>query len=416
MQKLKIYILPLLIFLISSCSALYGAGENSEGDQSISDSPTVITFESAVDTTIYKTIKFTNRSEENYEITNMAFVDNDCGAFSVHTITDSSGNILYGAGDSVSVSVNADISVDINIRFSPTACEITEYMTTFMIYYGNSDSSKVNSVSLQAIVDDSTPDSVSCDDEDVQYYDEFDNPTERTLPVLDNGEKYYLKVNQMNAYLQATGGFASFSTAFGTHYNVADVPEDEAYTPAYLAFTTDADGDAIIDIVDTCTGFSLPTNTTDPYFLGARVNILTDMETLATIDRTDDDAGKLVIQNFKFKLSSFINNSSSLLQSSDGYFEVNVLVALTTGETEENEFLPELIDLKDDNDETFLNITSDDTMTGKNIRHGTVTLVGIGQFLDDDDVKMDDVGVQALIENESYIFIQIVGEITQIEE
>lgn len=414
MQRLKSYIVIAIFLILANCSSIYGGTNNSEGDQSISNSPTQINFETTVNTTIYKTVTFSNRSENHYEITNLAFVDNGCGAFSVYNVTDSSGNVLYKAGDSVAITVTAGNSVNINIQFSPTTCEVTSYTTTFVIYYEVGELIQAISISLVASVDDNTPDAVSCFNDGVSYYDEFDNPTERTLPVLSDGKKYYIKVNQMNAYLQTTGGFSSFSTAVGTHFNVEDVPEDEKFTTAYLGFTTDNAGDVVIDEIDECVGFSLPTSPTDPYFLGARVTITTTSKSTGTIDR-GEDAGKLVIPGFTIKLFSFVNNSNSLLQSSNGNFEANVEIDLTTEETDANEFLQELSDFEDDNGEPFLNITSDDTLEGKRIRHGTVTLVGIGQFLNDDDVQMDDVGVSALIENESYLFIQIIGLVTQVE-
>jgi len=408
-------IITFSLILFISCSSIYGGSTNSEGNQSLSGTPTEITFESDVGVTSYRSIEFNNRSEDHFEITNLAFVNNGCGAFSVHSITDESGNLLYIAGDLISVSVNSGKTVDIIIRFSPTACETTDYTTTFVIYYEQEEDLNTETVSLVAIVSDSAPDAAVCDEAEVSYYDEFDNPTERKLPALPDGKKYYINVTKMSAYLQTTGGFSSFSTEVGTHINIDTVPEDELFQPAFMPFTTDDDGNLLTDIVDLCVDFSIPTEPTDPYFLGARVHITTESQFSGTIDRTEENAGTIEIPGFTIKLSSFVNNSSSLLQNSDGFFEVNVEIELVTTETEENSFLDELVDVTDDDGEKYLNI-SNSKLIGKALRHGTVTFVGIGLFLDDDDVKMDDVGVSALINNEAYLFLQLEGLITQVEE
>lgn len=414
MIRAKYYIITLLCLITVNCSTIYGSSTNSEGNQSISESPTVITFESEVGSTLYKSVTFTNSSEENYEINNLAFVDNDCGAFSIYNITDESENTLYSAGDAISVSVTTGSSVSINIRFSPTSCEITEYTTTFVVYYDTDTTSEAISISLEATVTDNTPDALNCEDSNISYYDEFDNPTERTLPVLSDGEIYYLKVKKMSAYMQTTGGFTSFATQVGTHINLDTIDEADQFQPVYLSLTTNDAGDLTVAPVDACVGFDLPSPPTDPFFLGAAVSVTTATEFTGTINR-DDDPGLIELPDIVFNLSSFINDSNSLLQDSDGFFEINIKTLLTSGETEENEYLDNLADLEDDDGEPFFNI-SNSKLVGKNIRHGTVTLVGVAQFQNDDDAKMSNEGIQAILENEAYLFLQIEGLITQIEE
>lgn len=406
-----VFALLSLVLFSYACSNFYGGATNSQGNQSITESPTVITFEADVGSTLYKTVTFTNRSGDNYEITNLAFVDNDCGAFSVYNILDSSGNILYQSGQTLSVGVIPGETVAINLRFSPTECEVTEYTTTFIIFYQAQDETQAETVSLEATVTDNTPDAAICDKTEPRYYDEFDNPTERTLPVLDSGKKYYIRVDKLSAYIQTTGGFSAFATQVGTNINLDDIPEEDRYVPVYLSFTTDEAGNVFVDEIDACVGFDLPSPTTDPFFLGAPMSVTTAGAFTGTIDR-QSDPGHFEIPGVVFHLASFINNSNSLLQDPNGFFEVNIEVDLTTGETANNEFLENLTELTDDNGEVFFNIANG-ALVGKNIRHGTITLVGIATFLNDDDAKMSDEGKQAILENEAYLFLQIEGLITQ---
>src|SRR3989339_890005 len=113
--------------LVFGCSTFYGGTTSSEGEQNITAAPTEIQVMADVNTVGYRTITFTNQSKtDNYEITNMAFVDNDCGAYSLYNILDEAGNMLYQTGDDIAVSVVPGARVDINIRFSPLKCAVTQ--------------------------------------------------------------------------------------------------------------------------------------------------------------------------------------------------------------------------------------------------------------------------------------------------
>jgi len=373
-----------------------------------------MTFEADVNTTSFQTIQFTNRSEEDYVITNLAFLQNDCFAFSVYNVEDEAGNKLYQAGDEFSIAVPTGITIDINIQFSPTPCEVTSYVSIFLIYYEDEENSMLDTINFIVTVSDNTPPSAQCETENIEYYDEFDNPTERILPTLPDGESYYLNIIQMNGYLQTTEEFLSFASQVSTHYNLDTIPVEEWYKPVYLSFTTDDAGNITIPEADVCLGFSLPTANSDSNFLGARVVITTTKEFTGTIDRIDD-VGKMEIPNAQFKLSSFVNNSGSLTQDADGFFEINVDVSLTTTQTEYNSYLENLTDLTDDFGIEYFNI-SDGKLFGKNVRHAIVTLVGVGTFRDDEDVKMSNEARKAIVESESYLFIVLQGIITQVKK
>lgn len=402
-----------LVALLAHCSTFYGGSTSSTGNQSISEDAAEVVFETNVNTTIYKTVTFTNRSDTNYNISNLALVDNDCGAFSVYSIMDEAGNTLYKSGQTFSVGVVSAETIEIAIRFSPTDCAVTEYTTTLVIYYDAGEESLTEAVSLVARVEGSTvaEEEAECTESAISYYDAYDNPTERTLPPLDDGEKYYLKIDKMNAYIQTTGGFASYATQVGTEMFLDEIDEEDWFEPVFIPISTDAESVVTVATIDRCLGFRVPAPKTDPFFLGADLVVTSTQEFFGTIDRADEP-GKFEIPGMELHLYSFINDSGSLLQSSDGLFEVDILTDLATGETAENDYLEARAELTDDDGNPFLNI-SDGKLYGKNIRHGTITLVGIGQFINKDTAVMSNEGLQALFENDAYLFLQIEGTVTQ---
>ncbi|MBU0504420.1 hypothetical protein KJ708_00365 [bacterium] len=261
-------------------------------------------------------------------------------------------------------------------------------------------------------VTDNAPDAVVCDEVSRSYYDEYDNPTERSLPVLADGKSYYLRIDKLSAYIQTTGAFAAYATQVSTHLYLDVIPEADRYQPVYLPFTTDESGNVTVAEIDACSGFGMPTPITDTFFLAAPVAVNTAEAFIGSIDRAETP-GRFSVPNIVLRMSSYINNSNSLLQSTEGYFDVNINVAsLTSGETASNDFLLDVPADTDDDGEPLLNIV-DDKLVGKDIRHGTVTLVGIGEFIQDDNTKLSNEAVSAIIDNESYLFIQIEGVVTQ---
>lgn len=327
-------------------------------------------------------------------------------------ILDSAGNILWRPGDEVSVSVAENATANIVIRFNPTPCGQTEYTSSFLIYYEASEALKLETVEFVALVDDNTEDSLTCDTDNSNYYDEFNNPTIRTLPALDNGEKYYIKITKMNAYIQTTGSFVQFATAVGTNIKVDLIPEENLFEPVYIPLTSDANGNVVVEEFTECTDFYLPSPITDEFFIGAVTTVTSRGDYTGTIDRDGDTPGRLNVHDLVFKLRSFINNPTSLLQDSDGYFEADVKFDLTTGTTETSEYLSDLINLTDDTGARFLNIENN-RLVGRDIRHGTITLVGIGSFIDNEDARLSGEARQGILENEAYLFLQIEGLVTQ---
>ncbi len=406
-----------ILFATTACSNFYGADDGSEGSQNISDTPTEILFEASVGDTIYKSATFTNRSGADYTLTNLALVDNVCGAFSVYNITDSAGTVIFDGNTSLELTIAASDTISINILFAPESCEITAYTTTLVIYYSEAGATQTETVSLAASVEDAVvgdDEPVTCEESDIVYYDAYDNPTVRTLPALDTGAYYYLRVDKLSGYLQTLEGFSTYAQRVGTAINLDDIDPANWYEPVYIPLTTDADGGVLISSFDSCLNLRLPAPDTDSFFIGADTIVSLEQDYAGTIDRTDNP-GSLNIPDVTFTLHAFINDSHSNLQNDDGYFHIKVALDLTTDTTEENPYLSDAASLTDDDGNPYLNVVGD-TLVGTTIRHGTVTLVGVGVFLDDDETKISGVGRSAIIDSESYLFLQIEGVITQAME
>lgn len=422
---MKRYLPILMMAFFASCSTFYGGTTSSTGSQSISASPTELEVSGIVDTTTYRTVTFTNGSGSGFKITNMAFVDNDCGAFSVYNILDEAENVLYRSGDDVSVSVTAGVSVDINLQFSPTSCEITQYTTTFIVYYTQEDVNKTQSVSLVTTVEDTTLAPLDCPETGpTDFYDNVGDPApSRQLPALAADEYYYLKVNMMRAYIKTTGSFASFATKVGTDINQDAVNEEDRFQSVYLPLSSDGAGAIAIQTIDECAGFIIPSPVTDQFFIGAGITVTTANELSGTVKITlDDDGtdniGQIDVPDFTAYLKSYINNSQSLLQNVDGYFGVSITADLTTGTTESNSYLADVANFTDDEGGEFMNVLADgddSKLQGSNLRHGLVTLVGIGAF-NADDALLSPEGYTGIIENEAYLFLQIDGQIVTTQD
>lgn len=411
MRRLLYKLLPIPFLLVASCSGLQ-PDETMNADLNLGEAPVEINFEADVNTTIYHELTFSNNSTDNYEIVSLAFVDNGCGAFSVFDITDETGNILYQSGDGVAVSVVSGSKVDIHLEFSPTACEVTEYATTLIIYYQINGATDSRSAILNAKVSDTTVTFV-CEepDETIQYNDELGDPTpSRKLPALPAGEYYYLKIERMRAYIQPTGGFTSLASKVGTDISVDQIAEEDLFEPVYLPFTTDDAGNVTLLEIDECDGFAIPSPTTDQFFWGEDVVLTTTGDTAGTVEITEEGRiGEVNFPNFNVRLFSSINNSSSLIQDDEGRFGVNIETALTTANSVENTYLTDIITVTDDDDEPFMNIISGDSssvLSGSDLYHGTATFVGVGTF-EGTDAMLSPEATSALLENEAYIFIQI---------
>lgn len=427
MKTRKQYLLIFLLTLMIGCGSLAGESTtNSVGTQSISADPTILSFEAETNKTVYQSLSFKNRSTENNEITSLAFVGNDCGAFSVYSIQDESDNVLYKSGQTLSVSVVPNATIYIQIQFSPTICETTEYTVSFIIYYSTDSTTKSEAVTLQASVVGNVAETLDCPEKEaLEFYDEIGDPTpSRTLPALEDGHSYYMKVNKLSGYLKTTGGFSGYSMGLSTNLDPNDlVSEAHAYQPVFMPFQTDASANIVIPAWDECQGFSMPSVKTDPFMVGTDINVSSIGDLSGTILRTDtngddvDDVGQMDL-DFKMYLKAFINNSESLLQDDTGYFALASTCPLTTGYTESNIYLQEIADLVDYEGETIVPVYEDGDdsfLYGKNLRHGTLTLVGICIF-PPEDAMLSGEAYQALIESESYLFLQVQGQIVTVKE
>lgn len=412
-NKISRIILPLLFF-VTACSGVQPS-EPTNTDLNVSQNPLTISFEAEVNQTLYRTIEFSNLSQENYIINNFAFTNNSCGAFSLFAVTDISDNILYESGEEISISLVPNTTAYIHLRFSPTPCEVKEYETTFLIYYQTDTSSNAETVTLQATVQDNSV-TIACEEtEEKEYDDDIGDPTpSRKLPALNDGEKYYLKVENMRAYIQPTGGFTSLAAKVGTDIGLDLISEEDQFQPVYLPFTTDDEGNAYLEEIDECSGFAIPSPVTDTYFLGASVILSTNGVLTGTVEREiDGEIGRVTFQDFTVTLTSNINNSASLIQNEEGIFQVNIITDLTTGPSETNSYLADIIDEEDDEGDPLLPIIEDGEesyLQGSDLYHGTANFVGVGVF-EGTNAKLSGEAESALLDNEAYLFIEIQAKV-----
>lgn len=387
-------------------------------DLSVTQAPVEMSFSGAVNSTGYRSLSFTNQESHDITINNLAFANNDCGAFSVFNVVDENNNILFDSEKSIEAVVAAGHSVTINLRFSPTPCELKNYSSIFIIYYDSAGEIASRSVILNAKIEDNTATTPVADcssSAEIIYNDELGDPTpSRKLPALPEGENYYLKIERMRAFIQPTGGFASLATKVGSDINVEQVDEDKRFTSVFLPMTSDGQGHVNILQINECSNFSLPAPVSDPYFIGASVALTTPGPKDGTIEISDTaHLGELNVNDLEIELFSFINNSSSLLQSAQGTFRVSIVVDLTTGTTAPNALLQDISDEVDDEGLPLFNLVGSGanmSLRGKHLRHGTLTLVGVGLFTGTN-AEMSDEAKKGIVENEAYIFVELAGRI-----
>lgn len=404
-----------LALLICSCSGIQ-PDEPRNADLGITAAPPEIAFTGTVNTTAYRSLNFSNRTGTDMTINNLALVGNDCGAFSVFNIVDENNTILFDGEEMIDVSVPPGKNVILNLRFSPTPCEHTAYSSIFLIYYDSFGQTESQLVILNATVVDNTVEAPECAlTTDIIYNDQIGDPTpSRKLPALPDGETYFLKIERMRAYIQPTGGFASLATKVGSDINVELVDENKRFSAAFLPMLSDGLGQLEILQIDACSGFSLPSPVTDPYFIGTSVTLTTPEPKGGTVEISDPARlGEINVNGLEIELAANINNSSSLLQSPDGNFRVTIRVDLTTGTTPANALLQDIADEMDDEGLPLFNLTGaadNMAMRGKNLRHGTLSLVGVGLFTGTN-AEMSEEARKGIVENEAYIFVEIAGRI-----
>lgn len=406
-----------LIALLTACGSIQ-PDEPTNANLSVTEAPIEISFTGSIGTTGYRSLTFTNQEGHDITINNLAFANNDCGAFSVFNVTDENNSILFDNETAIETIVPMDHTVKINLRFSPTPCELKNYSSIFIIYYDNNGQVASRSVILNATVADGfTPPTtaVCAEPEDIVYNDQIGDPTpSRKLPALPDGETYYLKIERMRAFIRPTGGFASLATKVGSDINVEQVDEDKRFTSVFLPMQSDGQGHVNISQIDGCGSFSLPSPVSDPYFIGAAVALTTPGPKDGTIEISDAARlGELNVNDLEIELFSQINNSSSLLQSANGIFRVNIVVDLTTGTTPANALLQDISDEVDDEGLPLFNLVGSGAnmaLRGKYLRHGTLTMVGVGIFTGTN-AEMSETARKGIVENEAYLFVELAGRI-----
>lgn len=418
---LRIFTLA-VVFLLTACSRL-------QDDEFASDNPTLsensltLEFSAEVNTTTYQSITFSNNSEsEYYELFNIAKAGDDCAAFSLYNITDADNNVLYDAKQStttiaseqtysLAIALAPGETINVNMEFSPPACEQKEYSPTLVLYYTTSTSTESQSIIMHAtVLDNSVASSCGTPYQATSLDDIMGDEPSRLMPALPEGQYYAIVPYAFRGYIQPTEGFASLAAEIYAYFDNPAVP-DPGYAPPYLPLEYVEDGLLNFLQIDSCRGLEFPTSIVDSYFLGAIQTISTSQDYDFVVETQDsENLGAIHVDNITLALDSNINNSSSILQSEDGNFAIQFETSLTTGYTETNNYLQNSIGkIFDDEGNDILRIEDngdDSRMYGSPLRHGEMILVGVGSFVPTGYV-MSDEATSGLIDTPAYLFIQI---------
>ncbi len=412
----------LFLTLQNGCSRLQD-DEFSSDNLDLAESSLTLEFSAEVNTTTYQSITFSNNSAtEYYELFNIAKANDVCAAFSLYNITDTENNVLYDAKQtttsiasdqtySLAVAVAPGDSINVNMEFSPIACEQKEYSPTLVLYYTTSTTTESQSIIMHAtVLDNSTTSNCGTPFQATSLDDIMGDEPSRLLPELPEGQYYAVVPYAFRGYIQPTEGFASLAAEIYAYFDNPAVSEP-GYLPPYLPLEFVEDGLLKFSQIDACRGLEFPTSITDSYFLSALQTITTSQDYDFVIETQDEDAlGEATVSEITLALDSNINNSSSILQSEDGNFAIQFETTLTTGYTETNNYLQNSIGkIFDDEGNDILRIEDngdDSRMYGSPLRHGEMILVGVASFVPTDYI-MSDEATSGLIDTPAYLFIQI---------
>lgn len=419
--KIVPYTLLILSLCLSSCSR-FSDDEFDSTNPSLSESSLTLDFIAEANTTTYQTLVFTNRSNENYELFNIAKADDDCSAFSLLNITNTQDEILFESSSTtdpitadqnyaISILVAPRESIHINIQFSPPPCEVTEYQPTLLIYFNTSAGTQTESVLLNAVVSDNSQSNNCGEMHQIGSLDELigEEPS-RLLPELEPGQYYAMVPYKIFGYLQPTEGFSSMTADVYAYFDNPNVVEPGYFAP-YIPVLYENEGELSVPVIGNCRGFQFPTSITDQFFIGARQTLTTNQDFPFLVETQDtENLGAILLPGFEPIISATVTSGNSIVVDENGQFTVKFHFDLTTGRTGTNEYLQNAIGkIFNQDGEDALNIVdngAESYMEGSNLRHGEFTLVGIGEVMPEDYILSDE-AVSGLVNTPTYFFLQM---------
>lgn len=428
--KINLLLLTLSLMCGTVNCSRFSDDEFTTNNPSLSSTSLTLEFEGEVNTTSYRSIVFSNFSEnEYYEIFNIAEVNDECSAFALLNITNNKDDVLFDpkaqnidstSDYSLSVAVAPGETVNLNIEFSPIPCAKKEYSPELNVYYKANEVIKSHKIIMHTQVIDLSVSATCGTMYQVSELDEVigEEPS-RVLPALPEDQYYAIVPYAFRGYIQPTEGFASLATEIYAYFDNPRVPEP-GYLAPYLPLEYVGEGQLKFSKIDECRGLQFPTSKTDTYFLGAKQIITTEKDFDIHVETQDpENLGSMNVNNITLRLDSNVNNSSSILQNENGNFAIQFETSLTTGFTPTNNYLQNSVGkIFDENGKDILRIEQngdESRLYGSPLRHGEVILVGIGTFVPTGYV-MSAEATSGLIDTPAYLFIQIHAKVVILNE
>lgn len=395
----------LLVFFTSQCDLVGGDSTNSVGPADLNRDAIEEVFESEGGAIVSKSIAIDNDSgSQGFEVYSVDFLDNKCGDFSYRLNTKASPP---QAVSQMPFRVAPGTSLELVVTYTPSYCEYTDYQTILRVTFqeGTSQSQK-NYILLPKVNGLVAP--VVCDSNPRDFTYTQMSFSDGLVPPA--GEKIFLKVDQMAASMNITLA-PDFNQNVGTEITVGSRPYEPTFFEVDIGQEgTESENTFLFKQIDRCTDFVLPSPLEESValFLGQDIIMTSPQDYQGRFD----SVGNFEIENFRIKVrveglleAQLRRGTESPLPDSEGTFQVSMLIPkLTTKRTNTNNGLINVASLEDGSDP--LPIQRDRSgnlyLSGASLNSdGTMTLVGLGTFLNDDESFVGSETVQNLLVNDN---------------
>lgn len=431
---MKLVATILLLSFLPACG-LFGGGNSTpnQGAQTISMDDSILSFNASEGKQLFHSFPLENTQTSALAITNIVFENNLCSSFSFYSITDPDGNTLLNTSDRILITIpgvtsdNSNNKVFVNIRFNPEDCSSSNYETLLKIYYylkSNDPKPKirVNSIILRsegkAPISGAVGDICEQDDKEYEFVTEF-------ISSIPDKQEYFLKIERMRSFIYPTGSPGN-ATIIGTDINGLN-PED--FPNPYLRVSFSGNQFTVHQI-STCDEFIIPSVDGDENFRGASTQLVSTKDFSGTV--TQDAQTREVhfeLKGLEVRLRSEDVPASSNIENSSGVFQVAIRTDLTSRRTAFDPNLGTPFQSEDaftafkaaNNDKTILNIVCENSescaLEGTPLRDGSMFLVGIGDFHNDnEDFVGDDIAKTFLVNEAAFLYMELEVTLTTREE
>lgn len=403
-----------------ACGMVEGDPRNSTGTQTIESDFYTQNFDASVAQASVKSVPLTNNTSKPITLQSAAFANNLCGSFSFHNVTDSSGKVLSTEVSSLGVKLAPGASVNLNIQFEPKPCPQKNYDTKLTVWLLNSDSKYEKQEFLLhsactspspamcqtpgATANSSSEENATCgqDPRQLEYEEQY-------LSSVPAAGEYYFRIDRMASFiLPLDPGASGQRNIVGTDVGSVD---PAAFKSPFLQASVKEKGVFDFNKITSCDYFAIPSASGDANFQGAEVKLTTKDKIAGVLERNPQRTTEINIKGLTVNLRGDDIKKDSLIEK-DGVFQVSVKLDLTTGETEPDIHLGE--DLKTTpnfSEQVFNRVDKGEgkfALKGRPMADGSFTLVGVGEFNNNDKNFIgDDLAKQFIIDKKAMIYVQM---------